>query len=87
MRKTPVSGFPRALLSLAVIRKRALESRLSGSVFVGCLPHGWVEVVADCVVELTGDDWVVGCLFASLEADVNSAVCIRVRTLVFCVCF
>ena len=28
MRKTPVSGFPRALLSLTVMRKRALESRL-----------------------------------------------------------
>ena len=28
MRKTPVSGFPRALLSLAVMCKRALESRL-----------------------------------------------------------
>ena len=28
MRKTLVSGFPRALLSLVVMRKRALESRL-----------------------------------------------------------
>ena len=29
MGKMPVSGFPRALLFLAVMRKRALESRLS----------------------------------------------------------
>lgn len=58
----------------------------SGSVFVGCLPCGCVEVVSDCVLELKGD-WVIGCLFASLEAVVNSAVCIRVRTLVFCLFF
>ena len=28
MRKTPVSGFPSALLSLVVMHKRALDSRL-----------------------------------------------------------
>ena len=30
------------------------------------LPRGRVEVISDCVVELTGDGLVVGCLCASL---------------------
>ena len=38
---------------------------LAPVVSVHRLPRGRVEVFSDCVVELTGDDWVVGCLFAS----------------------
>ena len=41
MRKTPVSGFPRALLSLAVMRKRALESRLLS--YIGRI--GWWAIL------------------------------------------
>ena len=39
MRKTLVSEFPRALLSLAVMRKRALESRLNLERNVSLTPH------------------------------------------------
>lgn len=54
------------------------------------LPCGWVEVISDRVVELTGDVLVVDGLFASLSYGFSPVVYIRLCTsasLVFVVYF
>ena len=51
---------------LLTVVKKETKNEFTGSVFVCRLPRGCVEVISDCMVNLTGDDWVVDGLFVSL---------------------
>ena len=73
-------SYLRIYLSYLLQSKWQSNSLFSCSVFVRRLPRGWVEVIADCVVELTGDVWVVDGLFASLLYVFGSVVYIRLCT-------
>ena len=46
--------------------KKDAKDELAGSVFARRLPRVWVEVIFDCVMELTVNFWVVDCLFTFL---------------------